>query len=88
MKETAGLFADLALMILAPIIAILIQLAISRSREFGADKGGAEISGKPLALASALGKLAAGNARAPMRKRRLCIGSYVYCESIEKRRAK
>ncbi len=66
-ERDGGLISDLALMILAPIIAILIQLAISRSREFGADKGGAEISGKPLALASALGKLTAGNARVPMR---------------------
>lgn len=66
-ERDGSLFADLALMILAPIVAVLIQLAISRSREFGADKGGSEISGKPLALASALGKLASGNEHVPMR---------------------
>jgi heat shock protein HtpX len=44
-------------MILAPLAAMLIQLAISRAREFGADHGGAEISGDPQALAAALEKI-------------------------------
>lgn len=61
-----NVFGDLALMILAPIAAMLIQLAISRSREYMADAGGAEISGKPLALASALRKLERGNEIVPM----------------------
>jgi len=45
---------------------MIIQFAISRSREFRADAAGAEISGKPLALASALGKLQAAAQRVPM----------------------
>jgi heat shock protein HtpX len=49
--------ASIALMILAPLAASLIQMAISRAREFEADRGGAEISGDPRALASALDKI-------------------------------
>ena len=49
--------AMLFLAILAPIAALLIQMAISRSREYAADKGGAQIAGNPLALANALEKL-------------------------------
>jgi heat shock protein HtpX len=52
-----GILGLLAMMIVAPIAAALIQMAISRSREYEADKTGAEISGNPLWLASALGKL-------------------------------
>jgi heat shock protein HtpX len=54
------------LLILAPIAAMLVQMAISRQREFGADEGGARISHKPLALAEALKKLHAGVQRLPM----------------------
>lgn len=56
----------LLMLILAPIAAMLIQMAISRSREYGADRGGAEICGKPLALASALENLERGVERIPM----------------------
>ncbi len=55
--DAGNVLGALATIILAPIAAMLIQLAISRGREFSADRGGAEISGKPLALASALAKL-------------------------------
>jgi heat shock protein HtpX len=47
----------IAMAILAPLAASLIQMAISRAREFEADRGGAEISGDPQALASALEKI-------------------------------
>lgn len=53
----ANPIATLALMFLAPLAASLIQMAISRAREFEADRGGAEICGDPLALAAALEKI-------------------------------
>jgi heat shock protein HtpX len=52
-----GPFGVILMVVLAPIAAMLVQMAISRTREYGADRGGAEISGQPLALASALGKI-------------------------------
>jgi len=61
-----GMLGTLALAILAPIAAMLIQMAISRSREFEADAGAARITHNPLALASALERLAAGSARVPL----------------------
>ncbi|WP_106640461.1 zinc metalloprotease HtpX [Allosphingosinicella vermicomposti] len=51
--------------IVAPFAAMIVQMAISRTREYSADRGGAEISGNPRALASALAKLAQGAARVP-----------------------
>jgi heat shock protein HtpX len=51
--------------ILAPLAAMIIQMAVSRSREYDADRGGAEICGNPLWLASALAKLEAGAAHIP-----------------------
>ena len=66
-RDRGNVFSDLALIIIAPIAAMLIQMAISRSREYMADEGGAQISGNPLALASALNKLQHGNEVIPMR---------------------
>jgi heat shock protein HtpX len=57
--------AMLVALIVAPFAAMLVQMAISRTREYGADKAAAEISGKPLALASALGKLSNRAAQVP-----------------------
>lgn len=57
----------LFMMIVAPLAAMIIQMAISRSREYAADKGGAEISGNPLYLANALRRLGAASGRIPLR---------------------
>jgi len=64
--EGGGVFGMLFMAILAPIAAMLVQMAISRSREFSADAGGASISGNPLSLANALQKLEMANQRIPM----------------------
>jgi len=58
--------ASLVMMIVAPIAAMLIQMAISRSREYSADEGGARLNGNPMALANALRKLTKGSQMIPM----------------------
>jgi heat shock protein HtpX len=67
-REEGGsnIFGLLFMMIVAPLAAMLIQMAVSRSREYMADAGGAKISGDPLALASALRKLHMGVQNIPM----------------------
>lgn len=65
-EEGGGIFGGLLMIILAPIAATIIQLAISRSREFGADRTGAEVGGDPEALASALEKLEAYSRHVPL----------------------
>ena len=65
-EGAGGMIGSILMIILAPIAALLIQMAISRSREYEADATGARISGNPLALASALRKLQAGSQRIPM----------------------
>ncbi|MCF6266107.1 MAG: zinc metalloprotease HtpX [Desulfuromusa sp.] len=67
-NEDRNPIAMIAMMILAPIAAMLVQMAISRSREYGADKKGAELCGNPHDLANALRKLEMSNQRMPMQK--------------------
>ncbi len=63
--NNGGGLSALLMLILAPIAAMLIQMAISRQREYAADEGGARISGNPEALASALARLQQGAERTP-----------------------
>ncbi len=66
-REGGNVLGLLLMIIVAPLVAMIIQMAISRSREFAADRGGAEISGNPLYLANALKKLGATTGRIPLR---------------------
>jgi len=65
-RQGANPLALLAMMILAPIAAFLIQAAISRSREYDADAGGAAIAGSPIGLANALRKIEAASHAIPL----------------------
>jgi heat shock protein HtpX len=65
-NEGSNPIALILLMIFAPIAAMLVQMAISRSREYVADRRGAELCGNPRYLANALRKLEASNRKAPM----------------------
>jgi len=65
-RDGGNPLAAIVMMIVGPIAALLIQMAISRSREYGADAGGAQIAGNPQYLASALRKLDAFSRKIPM----------------------
>ena len=64
--EQGSPIASIVMMIVGPIAAMIVQMAISRSREYGADAGGASISGNPLYLANALKKLQMAAQKIPM----------------------
>ena len=65
-RDGGGGIAAIAMIFLAPFAAMLIQLAVSRSREYGADDTGAHWTGNPYALASALAKIEAYSTRRPL----------------------
>jgi heat shock protein HtpX len=67
-EEDGNPLALIVTMILAPIAAMLVQMAISRSREYLADEGGARMCGNPYYLSNALRKLEMANSQAPMQK--------------------
>jgi len=65
-EEGGNPVAAIVMMIVGPIAAMLVQMAISRSREYGADEGGARVTGNPLYLAGALRKLQMASQQIPM----------------------
>jgi heat shock protein HtpX len=69
-EGAGGLIGSLAMAIIAPLAALLIQMAVSRSREYLADETGARICGRPLSLANALRKLQSASRMIPMAEAR------------------
>ncbi len=77
-RDRQGNIVGLVLMVvLAPLAAMLVQLAVSRTREYSADEGGAKLSGKPQALASALQKIDAWTRRKPSQKNPALASLYI-----------
>jgi heat shock protein HtpX len=72
-----GIITAIAMMILAPLAAMLIQMAVSRSREYQADATGAHFTGNPGALASALRKMELNAARIPLRSSAATAHMYI-----------
>ncbi len=66
-RDSGNIFGFSVMMIVTPLAAMIIQMAVSRSREYGADVEGARLTGDPLALASALRKLQVAAERIPLR---------------------
>lgn len=64
-RDSVNPIAAIGAVLLAPFAAMIVQMAISRTREYGADRAGAEISGNPMALASALAKISGAAQRIP-----------------------
>jgi heat shock protein HtpX len=65
-RRDSNAIVELVLLIVAPIAAVMVQMAISRAREFAADESGSRFTGRPLSLANALQKLERGVERRPM----------------------
>ena len=89
-RNPLGLIGMLIVTLLAPIAAMLVQMAVSRTREFEADRMGAEISGRPLWLASALQHIESGAAQIdnPAGRRQSRHRAHVHHQSAAWRRSR
>ena len=76
-RQGGNIIGVLLMMILAPLAAMLVQLAVSRTREYAADEGGAKLSGKPQALASALQKIEMWTKRRPAQSNPAMASLYI-----------
>jgi Zn-dependent protease with chaperone function len=83
-REGSHPIAALAMIMIAPLAAMIVQMAISRTREYGADATGAAISADPLSLANALRKLQLG-VQGYSDERESGHGAYVYRQSADRR---
>ena len=76
-RNQGNIIGVLLMMVLAPLAAMLVQLAVSRTREYSADEGGARLSGNPRALASALQKIETYSRRSPSKKNPAMSSLYI-----------